>query len=255
MISQATINGRSHRLMQQNSHDFAISGSATPGYAFGLVLDGCGSKYADGTPSHNEVGAKLLGQFAATWIDKQITANSKPPIADKESLAEALKHLHQACVTFLQTISQTIPWSRQTDAMRFVSTHLLTTLLGFVITPEAACLFWQGDGYLIHNDNLITLDSNNRPNYLGYCVLANRERGGDEALNAQRSTCDSFYTRFLDRTTLQWLAVATDGWQTAQLAQLSEPRSSLQLQRWLNVQSREPGKFEDDGSVVVWWEI
>lgn len=274
MISQAAIHGRSHRLMQQNSHDFAITGTPSPDHAFGLVLDGCGSKYADSTPSHNEVGAKLLGQFAATWLGERFTVSDKQlsvsgnqvAVNGEQSVAGMLLALHQDCVAFLRAISAAIPWCSAAAKARFVSTHLLTTLLGFVVTPATAVCFWQGDGYLVHNGDVTTLDSHNRPDYLGYRVLTPEAR--EEAANYRSPTTDyrlpithdrpptteTFHTCSLDRSSLQWLAVATDGWQAAQLAQLNEPRSSLQLQRWLNVQARTPGSFEDDGAVAIWWQ-
>ena len=62
MLNDAAIIGRTHRLTHQNCHDAAYTGAPQPGYAFGLVLDGCGSKYRKGgqaSSSHNEVGAKL----------------------------------------------------------------------------------------------------------------------------------------------------------------------------------------------------
>ena len=69
MIQHATINGRSHHIFRQNSHDFALSGGAGEGVCYGLALDGCGSK-----PSHNEVGATLLGQFAASTLQQALAA-------------------------------------------------------------------------------------------------------------------------------------------------------------------------------------
>jgi hypothetical protein len=45
LLSSATITGRHHRLMQQNGHDYAITGRSSPEFAFGLVLDGCGSQW------------------------------------------------------------------------------------------------------------------------------------------------------------------------------------------------------------------
>ncbi|MCA9958877.1 MAG: protein phosphatase 2C domain-containing protein, partial [Anaerolineales bacterium] len=166
MISQAIVNGRTHRLMQQNSHDSVHSGSPQPGHAFGLVLDGCGSKYPDGTPSHNEVGAKLLGQFAAAWLKQQLAdAAQRAPMGENE-LGQMLAALHQDCIAFLQTINAAMPWQSSTDTAKFVSTHLLATMVGFVVTPETAVFFWQGDGFLAHNGHVTTLDSNNRPDYL-----------------------------------------------------------------------------------------
>ena len=114
MINHATLIGRSHRLRQQNCHDYAISGAPAPGCAFGLVLDGCGSKYHAGTavyPSHNEVGAKLLGKF----------------------IASSLSHTLQTDPAIQPTLRERIPGARRTEAL---------------VTPPAegeACLLYTSD--------------------------------------------------------------------------------------------------------------
>ncbi|MCA9933903.1 MAG: hypothetical protein KC415_08270, partial [Anaerolineales bacterium] len=142
----------------------------------------------------------------------------------------------------------------------FVASHWLATIVGFVVTPQTAVFFWQGDGYLVHDGRVITLDSDNRPNYLAYGLLREGTQSGTE--EAQRFTerksvqsaksVDSFQTLVVERPSLQWLAVATDGWQTDLLQQLGEPRPGLQLARWMNVQARQHGRFDDDGAVAIW---
>ncbi len=237
MIQHTTINGRFHRTRQQNSHDFALSGSPAPGVFYGLVLDGCGSR-----PSHNEVGAKLLGQFAARHLQQQL-ADLAPEGGTAVAATAVLDDLFPRCVQFLQHITALFPWQNDAERAQFVGAHWLATLLGFVVTPETAVFFWQGDGYLIHNGHAITLDSDNRPDYLAYQLLEKDPQhfGG-------------FQTLVLERPSLQWLAVTTDGWRPDLLPQLAAPRSGLQLARWVNVQARRPGYFEDDGAVAVWWD-
>ncbi len=233
-ISQAAIIGRSHRLMQQNCHDFAITGTPRPGAAFGLILDGCGSKYQK-SPSHNEVGAKLLGQFAANYLHRQLAVTNGNEV-------ELLDGLFAACVSFLGGVVSMIPFEDKAGRERFVATHWLATLVGFVVLPETAVFFWQGDGYLCLNGDVTTLDSGNRPDYLAYRVLTGEENG-------------RFQTQPIpNRGDITWLAVASDGWRPDLLAELVEPRSNLTLQRWLNIQAKKPGNFDDDGAVAVWWE-
>jgi len=236
MIQHATINGRSHRITQQNSHDFALSGSVGQGMYYGLVLDGCGSK-----PSHNEVGAKLLGQFAASHLQGALAAlTDHSPVG----VTAVLDTLYPHCLQFLQQTTALFPWQSAAERAAFISTHWLATLLGFVVTPQTAVFFWQGDGYLVHNGHVITLDSSNRPNYLAYHLL-----------EEVAPSADAFQTLVVERPSLQWLAVATDGWQPDLLQQLGEPRPGLQLARWINVQARQHGRFEDDGAAAVWLKI
>lgn len=251
MESQATVIGRSHRLRQQNSHDVAISGSPRPSAAFGLVLDGCGSKY-NRQPSHNEVGAKLLGQFAAGWLHAQLARHEEP--IDVVGLVDGL---WAGCLDFMDRSVDLLPWTNEATRTAFVMTHWLATLVGFVVVAETAVLFWQGDGYLCINGEVTRLDSGNRPDYLAYRLLRRGE--GVKECTGERLTLSPVHpfapsSTTIDRANLHWLAVATDGWQPDLLAQLAEPRPSLHLQRWLNLQARQPGNFEDDGAVAVWWQ-
>ncbi len=240
MIQHATIHGRFHRTRQQNSHDFAHSGNPAPGMFYGLVLDGCGSK-----PSHNEVGAKLLGQFVARYVRQQLAHSAEP--------TAVLADLFPRCVQFLQQCVDLFPWEDEMEQAQFVAAHLLATVLGFVVTPDTAVFFWQGDGYLVYDGHVITLDSDNRPDYLAYRLLEQRMRSGAEGTQSLAEDTNGFQTLVVARPSLQWLAVATDGWQPDLLPQLGAPRPSLQLARWVNVQARRPGYFEDDGAVAVWW--
>jgi hypothetical protein len=102
---------------------------------------------------------------------------------------------------------------------------------------ETAVFFWSGDGYLCHNGEITQLDSHNEPDYLAYHLDAPNGR---------------FQTLTIKNPT--WLAVASDGWTADLLTQLSTPHSSLALQRWLNKQAKERGKFEDDGAIAIWWK-
>lgn len=240
MLSHAIVIGRTHRLLQQNCQDFALTGrGAAEGCFFGLVADGCGSKYYETgvngrqvTPSHNEVGAKLLGNFAAGWLSEQLDSGVELP-----SLLEGLS---LACVAFLRGVVTLFPAPDEAGRARLVATHLLATLAGFVVTPSAAAFFAAGDGYLCHDGQIIRLDQGNRPRYLAYNLL--------------EETAVSLQIHLLpDPHSIQWLAVATDGWTAECLAELATPRPTLTLQRWLNVQARERGRFEDDGAVAGWY--
>jgi hypothetical protein len=240
MLSHALIIGRSHRLLQQNCQDFAMTGRGTAeGCFFGLAADGCGSKYYETggengrqvTPSQNEVGAKLLGNFAAGWLAEQLQPAAELPLL--------LNHLGLACTGFLNGLLTLFPEPNEASRARLIATHLLATLVGFVVTPSAAAFFAAGDGYLCHDGQIIRLDEGNRPRYIAYNLL------GEAAVSLQVHLLP-------DRRDLKWLAVATDGWTADCLAELATPHPTLELQRWLNVQARGRGRFEDDGAVAMW---
>jgi hypothetical protein len=106
---------------------------------------------------------------------------------------------------------------------------------------ETAVFFWQGDGFLVVDGTVCQLESGNQPDYLAYQLL-------------QPNPCQTnFQLAFVPQPEqTRWLAVATDGWQAELLGQLAEQRTSLALQRWLNVQAQQRGQFDDDGAVAIW---
>ena len=248
MISQATIIGRSHRLMQQNCHDVAIANTITSNCAFGLVLDGCGSKHhgaAGVHPSHNEVGAKLLGQFTAVYLTTHL------PHHDPDETFFA--NLYDACTNYLQNILALLPTADSIAQTRFIATHLLCTLVGFVIKGETAVFFWSGDGYYGYNNQITQLDSHNQPDYLAYQLShkVNKQERAKNLDNTQYAIRNTFLTHTVQNPTQ--LIVASDGWTADLLTQLNTPQTSLALQRWLNLQAKERGQFEDDGAIAIWW--
>ena len=239
MISHATILGRSHRLMQHNCQDFATAATPAPNVAIGLVCDGCGSKFG-GTgrshSSHNEIGANLLGQFATDHLSRRLANLPTSPTAN--GLETLLADLHLASLSFLHHLVAQFPEATRRE---FIATRLLATLIGFIRTSETAVFFWQGDGFLVVDGRICPLDSNNQPNYLAYQLLQ------------PDPTQTNFQLAFVPQATkINWLAVSSDGWNAELLTQLEQPRPTLALQRWINVQAQQRGQFDDDGAVAVW---
>jgi len=243
-------------MVQQNCQDFAVGKVISPNTAFGLVLDGCGSKYRDASgtyPSNNEVGANLFGTYAAAFLSNQLIINNQQSTINNQrktkdgilALENIFTRLYKACLTYLDCLLMLHPFQDDFERRRFVATRLLCTLVGFVMTEETAVCFWSGDGYLGINDEIISLDSNNHPDYLAYQVLDGKIYEGS---NGRFNTLT-----IRDRSSLNRLLVATDGWKSTQFAQLNQPQKSLTLQRWMNIQARERGNFEDDGAVAIYY--
>jgi hypothetical protein len=225
-----------HRLRRQNCQDAAFWRQATPDLGCGVVLDGCGSKFQDEGgfhSSHNEVGAHLLGAFIANFIGNRLL--SLPQSAVDQCLIDT----HLASRSYLQGLLELFSPLAPDERRRFIMTQLLCTVVGFVILPETAVCFWQGDGYLRIDDHIFELNDDNQPDYLAYNLFDNQCR---------RVT---FHTLHLLRRP-ELLAAATDGWQMSQLQQLPTPQNNLHLQRLLNQQSQKQGFFDDDGAIVHW---
>lgn len=239
MLSRATTLGRAHRLMQHNCQDFAATAMPAPHIAIGLVCDGCGSKFVGNGrshASHNEIGANLLGQFAIEYLIGKLSNLPQPPCPD--ALEAILSDLHLASLTFLHHLVAHFP---EQTRRQFIATRLLATLVGFVYVGETAVFFWQGDGFLVVDGTVCQLESDNQPDYLAYQLLQ------------PTPSQTNFQLAFVPQPEqIQWLAVATDGWHADLLDQLEEPRSTLALQRWLNVQAQQRGQFDDDGAIAIW---
>lgn len=241
LLISATINGRYHRTMQRNGQDFATAASPAPGIAFGIVLDGCGSSHRDALGSHasrNEVGAALLGNFVAAYLHNKLAAPNF-------CLDLVLAGLAETAVAFLHHTLTAIPFPDKTSQTRFIATHLLATLVGFVVTPETAVCFWAGDGFIRINDTILPLDSNNHPDYLAYSLLAPATKDCPPTRPLAQLT-------IRHRPALHTLAIASDGWTPDLLASLQPPQSSLHLQRWLNTHARQRPHFDDDGAIALW---
>ncbi|RMG99964.1 MAG: hypothetical protein D6706_04740 [Chloroflexi bacterium] len=235
ITATATITGRAHRLAQINGQDFAVCKQPAPGVGFGLVLDGCGSKVNTGTGrqlSRSESGAQLLGQFAATWLSRELAGNTA---VSPQSL---VANLYTACYRFIASICHLHPFASETERTNYLATHWLCTLVGFVWLPETAVFFWRGDGYLGWDEHIQPLiATGNAPDYLAYDVW-------------QRRTNGRFYTQQIT-TPRRRLVVATDGWTPDLLCQLQTAHTPLTLQRWLNIQARQRGQFDDDGAIAI----
>jgi hypothetical protein len=233
--------------MNHNCQDFAITGSPKEGCGYGMVLDGCGSKYRETaaanqrsrfitSPSQNEVGARVIGQFASQWLEKYLVR--------QESLEGLAGKLQTDVERFLEAFVVSMGYTKPAVRFRFIHTNLLATLVGFVFTPTEGCFFWAGDGYLGQDGQIRPLDYDNHPPYLAYNILKGERK------NIERIQLESCLFPMTNETT--WLVAATDGWQPEQLKQLERPQSSLALQRWVNVEARQRGRFEDDGAIALW---
>ncbi len=233
MLFATTIIGRHHRLKQQNCHDFATTYRCANGHKIGLVLDGCGSKFTDQSGiyySQNEIGAKLLGKFATRFLAQQL--------AQHTDIQVAIEHLYKATLSFLSRLLDLYEMKQQAEIKRFLYTHFLCTMLGFVMIGDTAVFFWRGDGWLIYNDTMHELKANNQPDYLAYDLLS-------EAKGVPTKTVKS--------SKHKQIGVATDGWSNTLLTELVPQKNEILLQRWMNVHAQQTAHFEDDASIAIYW--
>jgi hypothetical protein len=223
-VTSAAIIGRTHRLRQQNNQDAAFCAQPTADTTIGLVLDGCGSG------ARSEIGANLLGQFITNWLCEELQ--------NRQPVNACLEKVGPAALVYLDNLTQLTTGQTAVANPSFIAAHLLTTLVGFIVTPDEAAFFWRGDGYLCQDGRIERLEADNQPDYLAYDLL----NGGDGRLQTRPIPLDP---------APQWLAVATDGWREDDLAALAAPRADLELIRWINQLAQQRDHFDDDGAVAV----
>ncbi len=233
MVGTAVCPGRVHRLHWRNGQDAALAHQIGPELAFGLVLDGCGAKAqiaGQRRPSHNEVGAHLLGHYLAGWLSRALPTGP--------SALEVVGGLGEAAASFLGSLVELVSGDAEREML--ARTQLLCTIVGFVVRPGDALVFWIGDGLALLDETAWRLDSPPAPDYAAHSLLDGVKR---------------FPVGFMvrDRAGLRRLAVASDGWQPDLLADLPGPCTSLELGRWVNRHAAARDRFADDGAVAVWW--
>jgi len=186
IIQSASIIGSHHRLVNKNNQD-AVVVVENGEVIVGIVADGCGSG------AHSEVGARLGALFTANFFARRAGQSS--------GFSVVLDDLKRELLAYLGTICPA-----GEAKMEFVFSHLLFTLVGFVITPEKVYLFRAGDGVAIVNGEKFVFDENNMPHYLSFGLL--------------REDNDKLSVRFgievvkeLPREEVNCLLVATDGFQ------------------------------------------
>ena len=197
VIQSASVIGSHHRSVNKNNQD-AVVVVENDEITVGIVADGCGSG------AHSEVGARLGALFAANFLASRAGQST--------DFAALLEELKRELLAYLGTICST-----GVEKTEFVFSHLLFTLVGFVITSDKVCVFRAGDGVAIVNDEKLVFDENNMPRYLSFGLL--REEKDDKGAPAS-TRLSNRGERFgfeivkeMARDELNCLLVATDGFQ------------------------------------------
>lgn len=152
-LATGSTTGREHLRVGKNNQD-AVAFCQTDDTLIAVVCDGCGSG------KHSEVGAKLGSRLTVEAIAGQL---SQTP--------EAL-----SCVEFWTSVGQSVlddldPLVRAMggDRAQTIQDYFLFTILGVCLTPEQGCIFALGDGVVVLNEVVYTLEyAGNAPPYLGY---------------------------------------------------------------------------------------
>lgn len=214
-LAAGVLQGRDHASAQKNRQD-ACASAEVGDAVFGFVSDGCGQGAA------SEVGAHLTVALARSAAMRALS--EELPLDDLPNTIAA------AVLGGLDDVARHV---RQGERDAFVRSHLLATLVGFVVRGEEGVVFAAGDGLIAIDDEVVTLEEDNRPHYLAYGLSSGTARLG--------------FVRRVHRPA--WVAVASDGLTHAGLAALAKS-AGRNLTRHLVLLQRA-GALADDGAVVL----
>lgn len=146
----------------KNNQDAFLFRSA-PGFIAGVVCDGCGSA------EHSEFGSTLGTSLVINSLERMLSLGID--LSDQENVKRVLDHLTSSLVGDLNRVTNVVASEGRARRL-FVTSHLLFTVVGFVITPETAFAFSFGDGVVAVNGeaSVIPPFPDNMPPYPGYLV-------------------------------------------------------------------------------------
>jgi len=252
-LRRGSIIGTKHRRSGINNQDFVGTNCweiAERSLVSGVVCDGC---TVAGSPksSRNEVGAALLGNFALAELALLVRANIPLP--------EIPAMLFHRCVAYLGMIARHSVTGDSWRAWKFIETHLLTTLVGFVADEDTLVYFSSGDGVIIVNDDVKIIDHNGSPHYMAY-HLVDRQILLRYAPGLKLAS--SFESCAIPLAEVERFGIATDGLvdernptgiRPEDLRGIFEHERSAPagLQWHLNIRTNQGSGFADDCSAIV----
>lgn len=211
--------GRDHLLRQANCQDsYALFQSEKT--TIGVVCDGCGSG------SRSEVGATLTARFAVNMIARFLS--------DGVGLSCLPHMLKPEIIGYLDSV---VKLSQPINPHQFIEDHLLFTLIGVVAQANESIIFAAGDGAIVIDEQIITLEQNNTPDYIAYHLIENL---------TPPQNFEVFMTKNWHR-----LAIMTDGFETELLPQVWKQTHPRGLQRQMNVWSNQEKRFRDDATILA----
>ncbi len=158
----ASVIGREHVRVARNNQD-AVAAMAGEGLSVAVVCDGCGSE------ARSEVGAQLGARFLAGWL--RVHAGDHP---EGHALAEAVSG---ALASYLRGAAQSLD-PEPSLLTHTLSRYFLFTWLAAVRTPGRVVVLGQGDGAVVVDDAVLTLESGilNAPEYAAYDLFDGKRR-------------------------------------------------------------------------------
>lgn len=212
-IAAGTVTGRDHLHSGRNNQD-AFHVAACGDCSALVVCDGCGSS------EHSEVGAFLGARWTATTLLQEHT-RAPQWLETRDGAVGLLERVRMRLLRQLKLLARTLNGE--------VTSDVLFTIVGALLTPQKTLLFSLGDGLIVLNGAARQLGPfpGNQPPYLAYGLCRNGNAAPAFTLQ-----------HWLDTSAVKSLLVGTDG-----------------ASDWSEIAGKQmPGRQELAGPLSQFWE-
>lgn len=191
-ICTGSVIGNTHSLQNKNNQD-AFTYIIHDQYMIAVVCDGCSKG------SRSEMGSTLLASVVTQSIQKYCQTYGMLFWENKRLWAE----MQQEILAPVRTLISFMPYS----VAESIQKHFLSTVVGYIITPEKTCVFICGDGVYGINDEVKIVGPflENKPPYFAYQLLP----GGVDVPGTDDFSLQVVETQ--DTNTIESIFVGTDG--------------------------------------------
>ncbi len=236
MIRSATIIGSEHQRKQLNNQDGYITGQMflnETQVSWGVICDGCSAG------KHSGVGSKLLSRFLGEQI--------KTFFGLGLSVSEMPNHLFVSALVHLKSFISSMFVDSEKERAELVKNYFLCTIMGFISDSEKLVFFHAGDGMFIVDDQVTSIDQNNKPFYLSYHLV------DKDCLSAKDLNLPFKFDQYeYEIRTLNRFAISSDGLAEETVAKIWDNEHPLALQRKLRVMRlKKQADFYDDCTVIT----
>ena len=240
-LNSALIIGRDHELAKKNRQD-ALSFFKEKDKIIGVVCDGCGES------QFSEIGSSLLSIFTLNLlkqIEYEITESS---LSFQEHIKILIKRQLETEITrFIQKTMQSLLIETTIEEIDFIKDYFLSTILFFIINEHLSVVGHCGDGVIIVNKDIYTINQTGSPHYISYKCIPK------EVLDKRSSELDFFNIEMYPTDSVSQIVIGSDGLEPIINANLMDHllgTQKRQLQRRFNLW-QEQKMFSDDASCIV----
>lgn len=247
--------GHSHAYRGVNCQDAAVI-AATPRAVVGVGCDGCGEG------EHSEMGALALSNYAVRETLMYLDCYDNQALTSRDWVI-LMEQLFHTIVGYIKAAVVTSgPGRSPVEVAEFIKHYWLATIMGVIVLEDNCVIFSCGDGVYAFDDEIVSIDQDNRPNYIAYNAL---QTPGDFGVTEENIPTGFM---FMELKNASRVMVASDGFVTVDEdkfseAQVREPellhnlngqqwnkKGNLGLKKWMNSRS-DRGYFDDDCFIIT----